>query len=861
MLTEPLDTLKPREIEILELMAQGRSNQEIAEQLFLSRQTVRWYNKQIYSKLGTSRRIEAVELGRKFGLIGVPENPAEKSNKHQLPSTSGPFIGREEDINALTDVLERPETRLLSIIASGGMGKSRLSLELGHLLCENYSAGAAFIDLTAIRRPEDLAEFTVMSMGLNLNSSLSPEEVLYNYCREKELLLIFDNFEHILSGAALLSDLLAAAPQVKIITSSRERLNLRIETTYYLGPVVKKGAELFLEVAEAMHPKFVPSEEERVDVQKTVALVGGLPLALVLAATWLDTLSIAEIAAEITANLDFLTAEMGDMPERQRSIHAVIDPTWKRLTADAQHAFMYASVFRGGFTRQQFQQVTGASVRQLQTLLKHSMVHHGYERRYEMHPLLRQYAREKLDNANKADHARKEHLKTFSSYAQEQTQRMYGETFFEALTALNAEHDNFRAALDWAFSGKVVTEGVALTLTLNRFWDYRSLMQEAVHYTRLAIRLKPNEAELHARLSFYLDRLGQAVEADEHLHQAIRLAEESNSPEALAISYRYLAKRYMYSKGAEETETILQKVLVHAEEAKSPRELAAYHATNALFLKICGRPPEIVLEETQKALKIQEELGEVMEISRTVYNKALEYHRLGDTETAKDLCEQSLDLKRKLGDRAGVARRLSVLAIWDIMDEELEQAANYLSESHAINKELGEDPRLEFTLFIKGLLCIVTGAYDEAQKALEESLSLVKKTENDIAFEARYGVLALLNLVQAKSDRALPYIVKAFDTSGNTIFFPWTAATAFAVYSFQKDDLSASVPIAAVLHREIEVIAGVQPIVTKYFLQPLIYRIKQQIGEKAWQDAIAARANITIDQVTVEIKTYLSANH
>ena len=101
MLTEPLDTFKPREIEILALMAQGLSNQEIAEQLFLSKQTVRWYNKQIYSKLGTSRRIEAVELGRKFGLIGETESPGEKSNKHQLPGTSGPFVGREEEMNEL----------------------------------------------------------------------------------------------------------------------------------------------------------------------------------------------------------------------------------------------------------------------------------------------------------------------------------------------------------------------------------------------------------------------------------------------------------------------------------------------------------------------------------------------------------------------------------------------------------------------------------------------------------------------------------------------------------------------------------------------------------------------------------------
>ena len=176
-------------------------------------------------------------------------------------------------------------------------------------------------------------------------------------------------------------------------------------------------------------------------------------------------MSVAEIAEEVEANLDFLSADMGDMPARQRSFHAVVDPTWKRLNEKEQKAFMWASLFRGGFTRQSFQQATGTSVRTLQSLINRSLVNHGHVRRYDMHPLLRQYAQENLEAAGQFDEASKARLETFVAYAQTHANRMYdGWHYLESLEALDAEQDNFRAALDWALAGNSVEQGVALIL-------------------------------------------------------------------------------------------------------------------------------------------------------------------------------------------------------------------------------------------------------------------------------------------------------------------------------------------------------------------------------------------------------------
>lgn len=167
-LTEPLEPLKPREVEILASMADGLTNQAIADHFFITKETVRWYNKQIYSKLGTSRRTEAIALARQFGLIGdkVEESSASMVMHHTLLTTTGPFVGRDTELAELTVLLGKPEVRLLSLIAAGGMGKSRLALELGHRIQTNYQNGAAFVDLAPIRYPADIAQVAVDALGL-----------------------------------------------------------------------------------------------------------------------------------------------------------------------------------------------------------------------------------------------------------------------------------------------------------------------------------------------------------------------------------------------------------------------------------------------------------------------------------------------------------------------------------------------------------------------------------------------------------------------------------------------------------------------------------------------------------------------
>ncbi len=856
-LTEPLDEFKEREIEIINLMADGLSNQEIADQLFVTKETVRWYNKQIYSKLGTSRRTEAVALARDMGLIITGEiTPTTNTliSKQILPMTIGPFIGRDEELTELSRLLDNHEVRLLSIIATGGMGKSRLSLELGHLLTADYEHGTAFIDLTSIRDPHAIAQFTVSSLGLSSNESQSAEDILFNYCREKDLLLIFDNFEHVLSGAGLLSDLLEIAPNVTIIATSRERLNLRAETTYYLQPILEYGVQLFVEVADIMRPNIDIHNEEKEDIQKIVELVGGLPLALILAANWIDILSISEIADEIEANLDFLSAEMGDMPERQRSMHAVIDPTWKRLTEKEQKAFMWASVFRGGFTREIFQAFTGASIRTLQTLLNRSLISHGYGRRYDMHPLLRQYAHEKLEEHNLVNDARQSHLQTLLDYATTQADRMYdGEHYLESLDALETEADNIRTALDWSLQGNHIELGVALILANSTFWLARSRVLEAITYIEKALQ-ESTHPMLYYWYAVYLDRLGHVNESIEAANHLVEYGESHQNHEILAYGLFRLGSM---KNTVKEASPLFESALSNAQETDNQHLIAICHHYLAMI-----DSEEFSIDDPrshfQQALKIFESLGDLHGISRVTNNIAVLYYDKKQTQEANKLMDYSLRLKREIGDRAGEARRLTTLSLWAMNEEEFEFAQEWLLASRKICEELGEKDRLSYTLTIEGLLYLIIVDFEKAHETFERSLQLHITIKDYRGIVDLYSLLSHLHLLQNNIKDARLSLIEALKVASVEQSQPSMLIIVYANYLIHKKELSTSIPIVAALASlELNTYSGSEIIVEQYILNPLIYRICQTIGDEAWSEAVENNEYNSIDELFQDIHNNL----
>ena len=327
---------------------------------------------------------------------------------NNLPQQLTDFIGRQSELAETERLLG--ETRLLTILAPGGTGKTRLAIQAAVDLIDDYPDGVFFIALADLDSSTDIVQEVAESIGIALSSEQDPETQMLNYLATKRQLLVFDNFEHLSDGAAIVTQILRAAPRVSAIATTRTKLSLTGETVLTLEGLDTtwdspdeasrtSGVRLFMDAAHRSRPELVLSPDELDPLAEILRLTDGMPLAIELAAAWADILSIEEIAAEIAKNFDFLETDIGDIPDRHRSVRAVFDHTWKLLEPDEQAMFASLAPFRGGFTREAADAVAGASLRDLATLANKSLVSANPDTgRYTVHELLRQYAEVELQS-------------------------------------------------------------------------------------------------------------------------------------------------------------------------------------------------------------------------------------------------------------------------------------------------------------------------------------------------------------------------------------------------------------------------------------------------------------------------------
>ena len=327
---------------------------------------------------------------------------------NNLPVQLTEFVGREKETAEIQALLTT--RRFITLIAPGGTGKTRLAIEVAARLSGAYRHGVFFIPLAPIQSADDILQTVSEAIQFSLSTETDPTTQMLNYLRTRQMLLVVDNCEHVVHGLSLVKDILETAPEITVLATSREKLNIHGETAYVCSgfefeswktveAALESGAvQLFLQSARRADPDFRLDGEDLPHVIRIVRTVQGIPLGIILAAAWVDLLSAGEIAAEIERSLDFLETEQRGLPDRHRSIRAVFDYSWRLLDEGEQEIFEKLSVFRGGFTREAAAEVTGASLRSLAGLANKSLLVSNTEtRRFEVHELLRQYAEEQLD--------------------------------------------------------------------------------------------------------------------------------------------------------------------------------------------------------------------------------------------------------------------------------------------------------------------------------------------------------------------------------------------------------------------------------------------------------------------------------
>ncbi len=390
----------------------------------------------------------------------LPDLSDAKGPFENLPAQTTPFLGRASEIESLRQLLESSPDRLITILAQGGMGKTRLALEVATRVRHHFAQGVAFVPLTRIPSAHDLAQAIAEELHLALASQDDPKVQLLEYFRNNEMLLVLDNFEHVLEGRSLVHELLESAPRVKILATSRERLGLFSEVAYNL-PSMKtaewnsieealtySSAQLFVQGAKRAQASFALQPADIHGLARICGLVEGLPLGILLAAGWASVLSVDEIATEIEKSIRFLETDLRDVPDRHRSIRSVVESTWSRLEPPERELFAKLSVFRSTFSRSAAQAVAGASLLELAKLTSKSLLTRDADTgRYHIHEVLCQFAQEQLELSRDASRqAREAHAAHFATFMEERWVHLKDHRVRTALREIKDDMDNVRAA-------------------------------------------------------------------------------------------------------------------------------------------------------------------------------------------------------------------------------------------------------------------------------------------------------------------------------------------------------------------------------------------------------------------------------
>jgi predicted ATPase/DNA-binding winged helix-turn-helix (wHTH) protein len=413
-----------------------------------------------------------------------------------LPVQTTPFVGRDAELARLVRLLADPEHRLVTLLAPGGMGKSRLALEAGRVLAsgvEGFRPAVVWVELAALGSSELLASAIAQAFGFESWAGENLAASLSRVLAGQPALLVLDNFEPVLAGAPFLSQLLERVPGLTLLVTSREALRLQIETLLPLLGLSAPQADsttaalelgsvrLFVQSAARLGVDLRARPEDIQAAARICGLLEGLPLGILLAASWVNVLSVQEIEAEMRHSLDFLHADLLDLPERQRSLQAVFAQTWQLLDPDERGACCALSVFRGGFTRSAAETVADAVPATLARLSNKSLLwreQHGG--RYQVHELLRQYAGQRLQQSDSEFSVRDRHADYFARYLEAREPILRASNPASALRDIEIEIGNVRAAFRWLLERQQMT-GVSRSIeALNLFYERRAAHGEAV---------------------------------------------------------------------------------------------------------------------------------------------------------------------------------------------------------------------------------------------------------------------------------------------------------------------------------------------------------------------------------------------
>ena len=750
------EPLADRERQILKHLADGLSDQQIADKLFLSPNTVRWYNRQLYAKLDVGSRTQAIARAKALGLLDGPAAESPPAPRHVLPAAAAPLIGREREIADLTRLLE--SSRLLTLTGVGGTGKTRLALHIAGQMRGQFADGVFFVDLAPLADPAQVAARIAAVFDIAENAREPLADTLTRALAGSEMLLVIDNFEHVIAAAPLVSQLLAAAPGLKILTTSREALRLTGEQEYPVPPLslppddaatletvaASEAGALFVQRVRMIQPHFALNADNAPAVAQICARLDGLPLAIELAAARCNLLTPQALLARLDSRLTLLTAGSRDAPQRQRTLRDTIAWSYNLLDGGEKRLFARLAVFRGGCALDAIEAVTAPDppldlIDGLASLVDKSLIRQhetpSGEPRFLMLETLREFAWEQLEAAGEADAVRRHHAGFFAALAERAELELRMAPHVRWFQRFELDADNLREALAWSLDRGSVETGVRLAGAIWLFWFAYGHHAEGLRWTqRLLARLDEVPESLYPKLLIAAGNMAMTGDPDAArplFSRALDIARRLNDTLQAAWALTHLGSCTPDAAAASAC----------AGEALSlfgalDCQPGVAHALNVIGeIARASGDDDAAKEAYEACLSICRETGETRRVAIMLFNLAFLAQHRGDHRAAIGGTRQALNIALEMGNHGEVAWGLPIIAGSLSALGQSEHAARLLGTSDAFLAHLGTfimpADRQEFDR-IRATVCALLGeaafeaAYDEGRRTtLEQAVASI----------------------------------------------------------------------------------------------------------------------------------------
>ena len=609
-------------------------------------------------------------------------------------------VGRDMECSATAQLLARSDIRLVTLAGPGGVGKTRLAAEVVAVSGGQWRDGWRFISLASLQATEQVETTLADAFELVIAEGERPREVLARWLAPRELLLVIDNFEHLLTAAPLIGELLGAAPGVTVLATSREPLGLRGEHVVRItGLSDEHGAELFLERVRDHHSDLAPDDAEREAIVALCRRLDGLPLAIELTAPWTSLVPIAQLASQFQQPLALLDRGARDAPARQRTLRATIDWSYDLLDADARSAFAALAVFHGGCTIDAAQTITRASLNVLAELHAKSLIARRGDR-LMMLETLREYAAERLLERADADEVRARHAEHFGALAADSEVGLDGPDWVLWQRRLDAEIDNLRAAFARLLAARHVEPALALASALQPFWRPGGHDREIRGWLTTALSLADDTTPPSSRARALLASSRGALlaspqywlldpkQAEQDATTALELYRQIGDQAGIAESLVSLGYRQVCLGHYRQAGILAQQALAAARTSRDQRAIGS-----ALWLRAtAGENFDEVHALAREAVAHLRDSGAIRRIYPLLHTAA--YAAIEDARysEALPLLDEALPAARAAGDRPGIALIRGNQAVAHLMQGNYYQATDALLEQLALHRELSPRP-------------------------------------------------------------------------------------------------------------------------------------------------------------------------